>query len=221
MLDIYYTTHLIFVSISAFVALLVSFMTFKLFKITKNSYHKYFGISFLGIVLSLLCKVAINIGIGNSMIGTTKTGIIRYSLDIFGSSKILLALFLGHRFLMLIGLLGLFMVFYKILDKKQIILYSFLIMIVVLFTRYAYYMFHITAALIILFLIYYYLDNYKKNKKKTSLLVTSSFAVMFLANVLFLFTFMNREIYIYSEITQLISFIILLFALILMRKNKK
>ena len=193
------------------VTFLIAFYSYKFYKLNGNIKYKYFGLAFLLMSLSFIGKGALN---ALSYFGLLDDPIIKVSrllLDTSESAQLLLVSgFVAHRFLMLLAFMGIFLVLYDLVDRKQVFLNVYFLAIIVLLSKYNYYVFHITSALLLMFIVYYYYTMHAKKKKKGTLLVLFAFLTLFISQLLFLLLTFDTIYYVAAEIVQLIGFMALL-----------
>ena len=101
-------------------------------------------------------------------------------------------------------LTGLYLL-YSIYQKHSIstkILFIYLIVVLMYFSRSQYYIFHITSLLILGFLTHNYFYNYWVNKHKTTMWLAYSFAIIAVSQIPFIFVRFNPVLYVIGEIIQ-------------------
>lgn len=220
----------IFESIAILATALLAFYAYKLYKFTKKSSHKYFSLSFLMLSLAFLAKVITNLFL--YFPGLRKTidfFILRYY--ILSNTNLIYAIGnLAYRFLMLLGLLGIFWVIGKSREKNKLLILLYFISAISFISIFSaitsyfifelYPLFHITAALFLAYISYFYYNNYLKKKKDTTFRIFLSFLLIFLSQLVFIFVLIDLRTYVIAEFLQLAGYFLLLYEYSLLTKKK-
>lgn len=220
----------IFESIAILATALLSFYAYKLYKFTKKSSHKYFSLSFLMLSLAFLAKVITNLFL--YFPGLRKTVdffILRYYI-LSNTNLIYAAGNLAYRFLMLLGLLGIFWIIGKSREKNKLLILLYFISAISFISIFSaitsyfifelYPLFHITAALFLAYISYFYYSNYLKKKKDTTFRIFLSFLLIFLSQLVFIFVLIDLRTYVIAEFLQLAGYFLLLYEYSLLTKKK-
>ena len=201
-----------------FVSLIATFLiaatAYKFYKLTDEKRYKWFSVSFSIISLSYLFKILTNLVVYNEQWGTRTLGKFVYTVqymheyyyfEIVGT--------LVFRFLMLLGLFGLYYLICRCQDKKTIPIVVFLLILTTIFSNIQYFAFHLTAAVILSLIVYQYYQNYKamKKKKMTFQNPLIAFSVLLISQLIFALLFLNPKVYVVAEIVQLVGFLLLLY----------
>jgi hypothetical protein len=227
----FYGVDAIFESIAIITTALLSLYAYKLYKFTKKLNHKYFSLSFLMLSLAFLAKVITNLILYFPELREKTVSFILKKYYILQQTNLVYAAGnLAYRFLMLLGLLGIFWIIGKSREKnKLLILFYFisLVSFISIFPVYVagisvpiYYIYHITAALFLAYITYFYFENYKIKKKKAMFSIFSSFFLIFLSQLLFMFVVINLTVYVFAEFFQLVGFMILLYQYYILSRKK-
>ena len=200
-------------SIIDLLILIVSFMIFlqskKIYLIIKDKKFNYFSKAFLFIAIAYIFKIINNftfiyrikiLQLNLIQLIYEQFGVIQY-IDFFS--------FILYRLFFLGGFLTLFLIFTKEFKRDQILLVTYLTLIVVIFSLYFGFIYYLTLILILFFLAHYFYENYKKVKSKNSLLVFISFLIILSGNLAASFYDFNPFIYILEEILLFVGFAIL------------
>lgn len=206
-------------SIALIVLLLIAIFATKYYRIKKSKNYLYLALSFYLIALSFFSKILINFTIYYQVLHTQMIGSMEYTQLILKSSEILAVS--GLFFYRLFTLLGLFMLYsiYERQSKANIILMIYFIIISIFFSKEEYYIFYLTSFIFLGVISNRYYQNYKKNKEKTSGLLASSFSVITLSQIFFMFVNFTKHFYVVGEAIQLIGYIILLVTFITVLKH--
>ncbi len=214
--DWFYGIDSIFEIVSIIVALLIAFSSYKIYKFTKEAKYKYFSLSFVLIAIAYVFKILTNFTLFRQSIIEKTIGDLTYTFLAIQKSDIFLILgYLLFRFLMLIGLIGIYLILDKQskqteVNKRIIVLLTFFAFITAMISHYYFIIFHITAALLLGFITYLFYNNCKKKCTQTSRLVSTAFLIIFISQLLFILVQFNTEFYVVAEVFQLLGFIILL-----------
>lgn len=195
--------------VSLVVVLLIGWFSFKNFLLDrKNSKQLLLSSAFLVLAASFAVKIATNVF-------THVEGAYQYHFW-------LAAGFLAQLFLMLFG----YYVLYALTSKDAYITMNYVIMAYFIlamtyFARFNYHWFYLTAVIFLIAATRRYFIAYRKNKYKNTLLLAKSFALIALSQVLFIFTFTYRWVYMTAEIIQLLGYCLLAYIFFQVLKNAR
>jgi len=204
--------------VSAAVAFLLAFHTFKIYNFTKELRHKFFSGAFMLICLAFLTSAATHLFAYYDLFTKHTKGIAFYSFNILHSPSTFYALGeLAFRFLMLAGLLIIFHVIEKNSNRKMLALNLFFAGLITLFSITYYYVFYAATFAIGLLITYRFLFNYfqKPSGKTASLLV--GFGIITVCQAAFVFSALET-VYVYAGLLQLLGYVMLLATYIQLRK---
>ena len=162
----------LFEAVSILVTFLLAAATYKFYKLTDEQKYKWFSVSFFLIMISYIFKILTNLIVYNEQFGTKVLGEYIYTiqyvheyyyLEIFGT--------LAFRFLMLLGLFGLYYIICHCQDRKTIPIVVFLLFITTIFSNIQYFAFHLTTTLLFGLIVWQYYSLCKQKKKKLNILV--------------------------------------------------
>lgn len=184
--------------------------------------HLYFAISFILIAIAFLFQIITNFSIKYQTVVTKQFGFLTVmTYNTVTLSKILFLVgHFAHYFLLLIGLY----ILYVTIDKKSTmnhLLILYFLIITVLFSNVAYIVFHLTAVILLGAIAYNYYKIYKENKNRCTALLFASFSVIGLSQAIMMFTQYKTIMYAVGSTIQLVGFVILLIAFILVLKHGK
>ena len=208
---------------SMLVSAVVLFYAFRFHRLNKSQKkYSFIIMSFLFLTLSFIFKVISHIVLYMSSPGVKQVGIITLTYQSMESVEI--GIFFGILLFRIAALLSLYF-FYSTYSEKQskssMIIIIYLLLAVGYFSQQSYYFYHITAFIILLAICYYLFKVYKKNEYATTLLLTSSFAIIMLSRVLFIFLGVTALFYIMAEVVQLIGYLLLSMTFILVLNHGK
>lgn len=213
----------LFEAVSIIITFLIAATVYKFYKITGEKKNKWFSVSFFVIAIAYVFKILTNIIVYNEETGTKILGKFTYTLqyvheyyyfEIFGT--------LAFRFLMLVGLFGLYYVICKCQDKKTIPLVIFLLFFTTIFSTIEYFAFHLTAAFFLFLIVWQYCQNYRMVKKNIwkSSNPLFAFSVLLLSQLVFSLLFLTPKVYVFAEIIQLIGFLLLVYDYFILLRGK-
>lgn len=193
-------------AISTFILLLISFFSFKYYRIKKNRNHLLLSIAFVMLAVSFLIKILITLF---AYAGTLKPE------QVGDGSAITLAflIYLGYH---LIALFGLFIMYisYQKQSKYNVMFMAYLILFLSYFSNRMDYMFHLTYFFILLLITSLCVDRYIKKKRPATKLLIYSFVVITLSQFFFVLSQFNPIFYIVAQFLQLIGYLALLIVFI-------
>ncbi|MBI2671254.1 hypothetical protein HYX18_04745 [Candidatus Woesearchaeota archaeon] len=214
----FYGVDTIFEVFSIIVCFLIAIFAYKTYNLTNQRKYFYFMLSFLLIAASLTFKIIANFVVFYKTVEKSFYGLFivtyTHSFDFINT----VALFL-FRFLFLIAFIIILANILNIKDKKIISLLLFFSFLAVIFSTFAYFEFHLTLALIVGFISHYYFKNYSIKKRKSAFLVMMSFMAIFLSQIMFILFILDKGFYALAETLQLIGFLFLLLAYLVILKK--
>lgn len=213
----------LFEIVSILVTFLLAATTYKFYKLTGENKYKWFSSSFFLITLSYVFKILTNLIVYNEQLGTKVLGEYTYTIqyvheyyyfEIFGT--------LAFRFLMLLGLFGLYYVICRCQDRKTIPIVIFLLFITTIFSNIQYFAFHLTTALFFCLIVLQYYSLCQEQKKKILHLCNPmvAFSLLLLSQLVFGLLFLTPKIYVFAQIIQLCGFLLLLYNYIKLVRTK-
>ncbi|PIN77327.1 hypothetical protein COV15_02350 [Candidatus Woesearchaeota archaeon CG10_big_fil_rev_8_21_14_0_10_34_12] len=210
---------------SFFILATLFWISFKNYKFSKDKKSfLYFGLGFLLIALGELSTILTKLVLYYNTTFTQQIGqiIITYnmvkSVDIFYKVG-----FFFYKLLTLAGLYTLYRVNSKQTTETDIILASYFIILSAAVSSSFYYLFHLTALILIAFIINKYFRLYKKNKLPNTRILITSFSLLGLSQLIFIFSKLEL-FFVLANLIQLLSYImfmILVIKITLPLKNEK
>ena len=191
----------IFVFIAGLITILISILSYKAYKLTEDSKHKYFSLA-----LFLM-------GIGFFTLSVFSTLLITHVWDGLNTALSQFDfIFLIHSLLMLIAYMILLIVTLKIDNIKVITLLISLISLFVAFSYQHFLKFHIVSFMLLFFLSYQFYTNYLKKKNPNAKLVFISFYLLTCAEAfLMLFAFVSNWFYLIGRVVQFSGYLVLFY----------
>jgi hypothetical protein len=192
------------------VAAIISYQSYRIYKLIKENNFKYFSIAFLLIAISFVFKILSNLTIIHQVqITTPNLGTFVFTqlqnLQLFNFFS-----FIIYKITHLVGFLTLFFIATQTKNKEKIFLFIYLSILVVLFSVYFNFIFDLTLVFILLFLTAYFYKNYKENKSRNAFLVFIGFLAILISHLLFIFSGLHPLFYVIGEGIVIIGFLILL-----------
>ncbi len=211
----FFGVDILFEIFFVFIALLISFYGYRIFRISKNREHKYFSLSFFLIAISFVFKVLTNFDIYYNVFKTLRVGSATVTFSYLYNSGML---HIAGLFLFKLFMTAAFFILFLLTDRKHsrkdIYLILYLILVSTFFSISTYYVFHITLAIILFFISKHFFENYEKSPKTNRLMVFLSFSMLFLSQFAFMMVFVAAEFYVIGEIVMLVGYSILLYNLL-------
>jgi len=199
----------------AIVALLISYYTYKAYKLSSKKSHLYFSIAFALLGLNLLIY---SIVLPAWMVVYAGSGFI---VDIFSLPVLLLAskiLNILYVFSYLFAYSLLIFVYSKIERKSMMAIVAFLTLVVsvyssIIYSSYStqiFMAFNIISLVLLSLIVFFTYDNYTLKKNKSSLLVLSAFILIAASHLLMVFESLSNAFFLSAHIAQLLGYISLL-----------
>jgi hypothetical protein len=212
----------IFESIAIIATILLSLACFRLYKFTRKVTHKYFSLSFLFLTIAFLAKVITNVLLYFPALREKMVGFILDRYYLLNQTNFVFAIgTTAFRFLMLLGLLGIFWILGKSREKNKLLILLYFIAVVSCVSIFSivvlgfiiplYPLFHLTAALLLAYITYFYYSNYLAKKKKATLYIFLSFLFLFSSQLIFNLVMVNLTIYVIAELLQLSGYFLLFY----------
>jgi hypothetical protein len=217
----FYGGDIIIDAVSMLVLILIAFFTIRSYFISKNRKYLFLTLSFLIISLAFLFKIMMNFTVYYEIIETKTIGFADLTYERWISSDNLF--YLGMLFSRLLILLGAYLLYsiYTNQDKLSTILTSFLMAVAIFCSRASSFIFYSTSFLLFLLISIKLGEIYRKSKYNKTKLLISSFIIITLSQLMFLFLEINSLYYVIAEGIQLLGYIMLLITFIMVRKHGK
>lgn len=210
----------LFELVTVIVTMLIAIYAHKIYKLTQEKKYRFFSYSFLLISISYIIKILMDVSVYYPTTKIVKIGILTVVTHTFERLDAFYSIgYFVLRFLLLLGLLGIFLVLEKREDWKSAFLLIYLAFVSALFGNYLYHVFHITTSLFLLLIFVYYHNNYMNYKSKNSFFVASSFFLIFVSQLIFIALSLHPVLYVVGESIQLLGYLLLLFTFISILKK--
>jgi hypothetical protein len=217
----FYGGDIIIDAVSMFVLLLIAFFTIRAYLISKNKKYLYLGLSFLIISTAFLFEILMNFTIYYKIIETRRIGIAEITIERWVSSDNLVYIgTLLSRLLVLIGAYLLYLI-YTDQDKLTTILTSFLLAVTVFCSRGSHIIFFSTSFMLFLLISIKLSKIYRKSKHSKTKLLISSFIIIALSQLMFLFLEIDSLSYVIAEGIQLFGYVLMLITFIMVLRHGK
>ena len=212
----FYGIDALFDIVSLFVALLVAYYGYRVYKLGGQGNVGLIACSFFLLAFSFLFKIVTNLGI---YIAVLKLFTMPLHIGIAKIETLYLAGYFFHRFLFLFGLLFLLKIALNIQDKRIIWIFILFIIMSTFFANNMYYLFHLISLLFLWYVCGFFWRNFKKKQTKASRMVVYTFILMFLSHLAFVFVGFHNLLYVIGEAMQLLGFLTLLSNYVLVLKR--
>lgn len=198
----------------AFIAFLVSFYAYKVYRISDQRQTKFLSIAFFFISVSYFILAVINF-------------IVAQNLDeqvcgALGLNRVFLLQLFGTYLHALFFIMGLITLAYITFNTKSMSVYFLLLSIVLTSVYYnpvKLFIFYVLSALITGYLIYYYAKAYLSIKKPNVMLMLIAVIFLFLSTVHFIFAINNSLFYFIGHLLELAAYVIILSNLLMVLKH--
>ena len=199
----------------AIVTLSVSYLSYKIYKLTNRKDLKLFTGAFGCFSLAYIIQTILAFAIQNKLIDTVgrmrgmKAAIMPFQhLSIY-----------THAILFTIGLVLLTYMTFKAKNKGLLILLLGLVLIPLLTVIKIIPIFHLVSSFLLLFIIYFYYNNYKRHKNIAAELVLLAFIFLLIGNFTFIFSVRQGLFFMLGRLLELIAYICILINLRLLTKK--
>ncbi len=184
----------------AFIALLlVTLFSFKAYKFTKDKKFRTFAIGFGLMALGVFARALADFFV--------------YA-DVSVKPLVMLALYGGYMGLTLVSLIVLFALTLKTKQKAPFVALLLVSLVLIMLSMSYRLSFHAIAVILLAFISYHFIRNFFEKKSLCAFLVCSSFVLLALAQVAFIFDIVKQKYYIIGHLVHLVAFAALLVALI-------
>ena len=204
--------------LSAVVVLLIGVFSFRNFFLDEdNKKHIYISLGYLLLGASFIAKIITSLLSHNQEL-------MRGSFTLFGDSvysyTALPALgFLLYAFLTLFG----FYMLYSLTSKERLtmnyVIIAYFILVSVFFSRFNYHLLYLSAMIFLVAVARRYYLAYRKYGNSNTLFLAKSFGLIAVSQLMFLFTYQSRALYMAAEIIQLLGYGALLFTFLRVLKH--
>lgn len=216
----FYGIDSMFEIISVIVTLLIAFLGYKLYKFSKQAKYRYLAACFFTIAVSFMFKILTNISVYYEVLQKRIFGELTIVYLTLEKSELLAYIgFFSHRFLFLMGLVGLFYILHKYKDMKLLMLLAYLMFSTTFWSMRNYLFFHATVILMLVLIVSFYLMRYRERKTKHILALLMVFSSLLLSQLSFIFVALNIHLYVVGEILQLIGFLVLLYYFVMVLRK--
>lgn len=218
----FYGVDIIFEILGIIVALLIAFYSFRIYRFSgkENTNHIYLGLSFLAIAASFAAKVMTNFVLYYQTTVKQEFGTVIVKYHLLEKSNLFFQVGYDlHRFLMLLGLFGVYWLVSKSRDVEHQFLFAYLFFIIAIFSFQSFVVFHVTAAVILFMIVKHYLALCKGKSwsrgGRNARINLAAFMLIALSQVVFIFTVFNTLSYVIGEVLQFAGLVLFLVNIIL------
>ena len=201
------------------VSLIISLYSYKVYKLIKDKNYKLFSMGFLFIGISFIFKILSNITIFNKVRIEQANFIFTFFSRLEYMQLINFFSFILYKTFHIIGFLLLFLLLTKEDQRKKGPLFFYLSLIVVLFSVYFNFIFHMTVVFILIYLTLHFYENSKKRMNINALLVFISFLIILTGHLFFIFSDIHVYFYLIGEVLMLAGFLLLLINQVKLKKG--
>lgn len=208
----FYGNDIIIDIISIIVLLTIAFFSFKYYNINKSKKNYFlFGVSFIMMAVAFLFKIVSNFSLYYVASEVRQIGFLIIQYSALRETDILFMVgFLGYRIIMLLGLYLLYVIYHERFSKINFVFFAYIISFFMYFSRDVNLMFHFTAFFLLVLITKEVYNRYKRTKYKRTKNVFISFGLLTLSHLIELFLNFSSLTYVFSEVMQLLGFIILM-----------
>ena len=206
---------------SFIVLAIFSFLSLQSYTLNRNKKNfMYVGMGFGLIAFAQLASILAKIFLYYDIAPIQEVGTAIISNNIVNSVDIFYHIgFFFYRFLTLAGLYMIYNLHHKKIPFENYLLFAYFIFLSAILSREIFYLFHLTALFLLLMIVRNYVRIYKENKFLNTKMLITAFGMLAISQIFFLFAsgFMQAT----ANLVELISYALLLFLAIKIRKDGK
>jgi hypothetical protein len=198
----------------AIVTLMVSYLSYKIYKLTQQKDLKLFTGAFGCFSLAYIIQTILAFAMQYKIVDTVgRMRGMRAALPFLNLS------IYTHAILFSIGLVLLTYMTFKTKHKGLLILLLGLVLIPLLTAINIIPIFHLISSFLLLFIILFYYNNYNQHKKLASKLVLLAFIFLFIGNLTFIFSVRQGIFFMLGRLLELIAYVCIVINLRLLTKK--
>ena len=203
--------NILFTLAFAVTTFLVSFISYKVYKLTYRKELKLFSFAFLSFAFAYILQLILGI-------------VLKYKLETVVRAKFrtavpfITASTFSHEILFSVGLILLVYMTCKTRSKQLFGLLLGLVLIPILFNPMSIHVFHIISSFMLMFLVLFYYRNYRAHKNLKTELVLIAFVFLLISNFTFIFAARQGLFFILGRSLELIAYVCVLVNLRLLKK---
>jgi hypothetical protein len=204
--------NILFTLAFAITTFLVSFISYKFYKLTGRKELKLFSFAFISFAFAYILQLILGF-------------VLKYKLENIVRAKLrtavpfITASTFSHEILFSIGLILLVYMTCKSKSKYIFGLLLGLVLIPIVFNPMSIHIFHIIASFILIFIVLFYYKNYRQHKNLKTELVLIAFVFLLISNFTFVFAARQGLFFILGRSLELIAYICILVNLRLLTKK--
>ncbi len=202
--------------IFAIVTLVVSYFSYKIYRLTDENKLKLFSLAFLFFSISYTIQSLLNLKILGQISNRAISMFELMSINSFNA--------LGIFAQIIFFTVGLITLLYMALDLDNKRVYFLLLLItlpILFFSSNSLFLFYLLASIMLAFVAIFYFQNYIEKKSIKSLWVFIAFDFIFLGQIHFLFSLNHALYYVLGHFLEFAAYVILLVNLLSISKNGK
>jgi len=212
----------ILIEFFSFIVLAIfSFLSIQSYRMNRSKKNfMYVGIGFGLIAFAQLASILAKIFLYYDITVVQQVGSAIIANNVVNSVDIFYHIgFFFYRFLTLAGLYMIYQLHHKKISFENYLLFAYFIVLSAILSREIYYLFHLTAFFILLMIARNYYRIYKENKFANTRILITSFSILAISQLLFIFS--SGTLQATANVIELISYALLLFLAIKIRKDGK
>jgi len=215
---------ILFDGIGLIIALLIAAYSWRVYKISSENKYAYFSLAFVLVGLGFVFKMLTQGLVYYSTLRNTAQVVLIPVVGMAASGIKYSELFFRGGFLLyMMTMLGAWLLIFFISQKKsgrlkkyyeisQIGLFVYLVILISVVSNFKYFVFYLTSMVILGIVVLNYYKNYlNANRRHNALLVMTSFLLILIGYLFFVFVFLWKELYVLGEVFMLVGFLMLLF----------
>ena len=193
------------------VLLAVFWLSFRVYKLTKDFKYKYFCIAFLSLSFAFLSKAVTDLWLTLAFVNR---GVPPPSEHIEKIGEVFLAGYLVFIFMSLMAYVLLVTSTYKSRERRVMMLTALLILTPFYLTSSYSSSFYLISIIMYSFVAMHFLQNFLHRKSLSAAFVATAFTLITIAQAMFLFDIFRHKLYIVAHLAQLTGFVLLFGALV-------
>lgn len=206
----------------SFVVLAIfSFLSIQSYRMNRNKKNfMYVGIGFTMIAFAQLASILAKVFLYYDITLVQQVGTAIITNNVVSSVDIFYHIgFFFYRFLTLAGLYIIYSLHHRKISLENYFFFAYFIILSAILNAQIYYLFHLTAFFILLMIVRNYYRIYKENKFLNTKILITAFSILALSQLFFIFS--GGTLQATANVIELISYALLLFLAIKIRKDGK
>lgn len=221
----FYGIDVMFEGVTLLVSLAIALYAYRIYKFSEVKRYYWYGISFLMLAGAFAAKIFTNITSYYNILERNSFGLADIAYQAAqGSDLFFMYGYAAYRLLTLLAFLGIYLVMSNKVktSRSAVFLFTYFAFAMMYFSKKVAFAFHLTTALFLFFIFMFTFRNcYRKTTLKAAC-VTTAFFILMISQLLFIPGFyVGGTAYVAAEVVQLVGYVSMLFAFVMVRRATK